>query len=47
MDNIQIFRGELGKPAQNICCWCGAELEKEMRGEKQESNGRAKEELHE
>lgn len=47
MDNIQIFRGELGKPAQNICCWCGAELEKEMRGEKQESNGRAKEKLHE
>lgn len=33
MDNIQIFRGELGEPIQNICCRCGAEVEKEMRGE--------------
>lgn len=27
MDNIQIFRGELGEPFQNICCRCGAEVE--------------------
>lgn len=32
MDNIQIFRGELGEPIQNICCWCGAEVEEEMKG---------------
>lgn len=24
MDNIQIFRGELGEPIQNICCRCGS-----------------------
>ena len=33
MDNIQIFRGELGEPIQNICCRCGAEVEAEMKGE--------------
>ena len=32
MDNIQIFRGELGEPIQNICCRCGAEVEEEMKG---------------
>lgn len=32
MDNIQIFRGELGEPIQNICCQCGAEVEEEMKG---------------
>ena len=32
MDNIQIFRGELGAPIQNICCRCGAEVEEEMKG---------------
>ena len=31
-DNIQIFRGELGEPIQNICCRCGAEVEEEMKG---------------
>ena len=32
MDNIQIFRGELGEQIQNICCRCGAEVEEEMKG---------------
>lgn len=32
MDNIQIFRGELGEPIQNTCCRCGAEVEEEMKG---------------
>ena len=32
MDNIQIFKGELGEPIQNICCRCGAEVEEEMKG---------------
>lgn len=32
MDNIQIFRGELGEPIQNICCRCGAGVEEEMKG---------------
>jgi hypothetical protein len=32
MDNIQIFRGELGESIQNICCRCGAEVEEEMKG---------------
>lgn len=32
MDNIRIFRGELGEPIQNICCRCGAEVEEEMKG---------------
>lgn len=32
MDNIQIFRGELGEQIQNICCRCGAEGEEEMKG---------------
>lgn len=32
MDNIQIFRGELGEPIQNICCRCGAEVGEEMKG---------------
>lgn len=32
MDNIQIFRGELGEPIQNICCRCGVEVEEETKG---------------